>query len=615
MIEIGLNKKDNLVVRFSYDKDLVDLMHELPSRAFNAKTKLWEVPIIDLPILRDVLEPYIARTKTKPRITDAARQRYYEMLQRLKYLHSISQLEDVDYKTVGLKSSVNLYPFQRVGANYLEESKRALLAFDMGLGKTITSLAATSNLIHKNKVKKPLIICPASLKFSWAIEIAKFSDYSYTIIEGDAKRRKQQYGNSSDFTIVNYDLLRHDITSINEIEWDLVIADEIQRAKNYSTAISRNIRTIQPEYIFGLTGTPIENEIMDIFTIMRFINRLMFGSNGMYFKARYCNVDTYGGIHGYRDDRHHEIDRKTSFFMIRRKKRDVLNDLPEKIVKFYYITLSTEERRIYNQYKKNVALELDVDLNNVREESSSEVLTRIVYLREICDSINLVEPQDEIVSSKLDELKNIMADLEGEPKVVIFTEYERMSKIIQDNLPYRSVRLHGGVENGCRLERESEKQVKKDNKGLVGRDLDLKIHEAKQNCKCVGCPYYKDDTLCYTRKKILSQFDNDPEIRTFISTNAGKEGLNLQVAPVVINYDMSFNPAVNEQRIARIDRIGQKSEKIVVINMVCHDTIEENILKVLEKKQALFDKIIDNADKGDKDVLKKLGIEDLKNLM
>ena len=617
MIEIGVNQDDRLVVRFSYDKELVELMHELPSRSFNKKTKLWEIPLLDLPILRDTLEPYVLRHRAKIVLTEGARRRYLQALEFQKGLTILSQLTDVEYATVGLRPGVNLYPFQKVGATYLEQAKRALLAFDMGLGKTITAIAATGRLMEQGKVKKPLIICPASLKYSWAIELAKFSNYSYTIIDGEAKSRKKRYRNNSDFTIVNYDLLRHDIDEINAVEWDLAIADEIQRAKNYTTAISRNIRTIQPEYIFGLTGTPIENELMDLFTIMRFINPAMFGANGMYFKDRYFEKNKFGGILNYRDNRNHEIDRKTSFFMIRRKKRDVLSDLPEKIVKFYHISLSAEERAVYNRYKAQVANNFeDVDLSTIVEgNTSANVLTQVVYLREICDCINLVEPQEDIVSSKLNELKNILTDIPMENKVVIFTEYERMAKIIEENVPYQSVHLHGGIENGCRLEKEIEKRIKKENKDLEGRDLDLKIHEAKQEAQCKNCPYFNDINMCNTRKKIISKFNDDPNVRLFISTNAGKEGLNLQVAPVVINYDMSFNPAVNEQRIARIDRIGQESDKILVINLVCHDTIEEKILKILEEKQDLFDKIIDKIDKSDKDILRKLTVDDLVNLM
>lgn len=609
MIRVGYNtKKNNLAVEFPYDKELVDIIQTLPSRQYNKKYRLWEVPLLDLPILGAEIAPYLKRKGEKAIISDEVRKRYDILIEHYKQLKALSLLEDVEYYSPGLRESVKLYPFQRVGAKYLEESKRALLAMDMGLGKTIMALSAASNLLLQNKIKKPLIICPASLKFNWAIEIAKFTNYSYTMINGDAKQRQKQYTNSSDFTIMNYDLLRNDIEIVQELPWDLVIADEIQRAKNYTTAISRNIRTLQPEYIFGLTGTPIENDIMDFFTIMRFINTKVLGSNGMYFKERYCNVDSWGKILGYRQDRYYELDRKTSYCMIRRKKRDVLKDLPEKTVNNYYISLNPEERRVYNEHKRRVVNDLEGGAN----QNSINVLTQIVFLREICDSINLVQESPNIVSSKLNELNNILADLPPESKVVIFTEYERMAQIIENNINYGSVHLHGGVKNDCRLERELEKQIKKDNPGLEGRELDLKIHESKQSAICQNCPYFKDDSLCNTRKKIVSKFNVDKDTRVFISTNAGKEGLNLQVANIVINFDLSFNPAVNEQRIARIDRIGQESDRITVINLICSDTIEERILKTLEEKQDLFDRVID---KTDKDVLKRFATVDLMALV
>ena len=129
MIQIGINKEDKLVVRFPYDKTLVELMHELPNRVFNDKTKLWELPILDLPILRDIIEPYVTRFHVKPTLSETAKNRYFQILQEHKYLVGITQKTDSDYEVVGLKSSVKLYPFQKVGAEYLEHTKRALLAF------------------------------------------------------------------------------------------------------------------------------------------------------------------------------------------------------------------------------------------------------------------------------------------------------------------------------------------------------------------------------------------------------------------------------------------------------------------------------------------------------
>ncbi len=616
MIEVGLNNRDNLAVKFPYNEELVELMHQLPSRGFSKKTYLWEVPLLDLPILRDVFEPYVREHNVRITLTPTAKAKYLELLQEQKRLHNIATQTDIEYNPLALKNNVVLYPFQKVGAVYLQQAKKALLAFDMGLGKTVCSLSAAGDLIVQKKVFKPLIICPASLKFNWAIEIAKFSDFSYTIINGTAKQRKKLYENSSDFTILNYDLLRYDIEIINSIPWDLLITDEIQRAKNYATITAQNIRTIQPEYIFGLTGTPFENEFMELFTIMRFINPKMLGSNGLYFKERYCEVDGFGSIKGYKHELHHEIDRKTSFFMIRRKKRDVLKDLPERIEKNYYITLNPLEREIYNRFKKQVVQNMNVDLNaTVGDVTSADVLTQIVYLREICDCINLIEPQDKVISSKLEELKNVLLDLPSETKVVIFSAYERMAQIIQDNLPYGSVHLHGGVKNECKLEREIEKTIRKANPDLKGKELDLKIHEAKQGAACKNCPYFKDNELCYTRKKLISIFNEDPNCKLFISTDAGREGLNLQIAPVVIHYDLSFNPAVNKQREGRIERIGQEADKILIITLICLETIEPNIVIKVAEKQALFDKIIDKADKNEKEFLRKMTVEDLISIM
>ncbi len=293
--------------------------------------------------------------------------------------------------------------------------------------------------------------------------------------------------------------------------------------------------------------------------------------------------------------------------MMRRKKREVLTELPEKIVNFYYVHLTPEEKKVYNEYKKGIINDL-----NTGGTRFIDILSRIVFLREICDCLNLVSPQEKIVSSKLQELKLILQDLPEDSKVVIFTEYERMAKIIEENIPYKSVHLHGGVKNECRLERELEKDAKKNNPELKEQALDLKIHEEKQKAVCSLCPYYNDDSLCSSRKKIISKFNNEKDIKILLSTNAGKEGLNLQVANVLINYDLSFNPAVNEQRIARIDRIGQLSEKIMIINLVCHETIEEKILKILESKQEIFDTVID---KTDKDTLKRIGQTDIAEIL
>ncbi len=586
IINIDIDKKNNLTVNFPYNQELIDIIHELPSRQFNKIKKIWSIPLIDLPILRDSISEYVKKNNVDIYLSELAKKKYINLINEFKELKKISELQDIDYEIIGLKSNVKLYPFQKVAVKYLETAGRALLALDMGLGKSISSLAAASNLIHKNKIKKTLIICPASLKFNWAVEIAKFTDYSYKTIGGDKDYRKESYKNNSDFTIMNYDLLRLDLKYISKCKWDLIIADEIQRAKNYYTETSKSIKKLKSEYAFGLTGTPIENGLMDLFSVTRFVNPKIFGSNGLYFKERYHVLDGFGGIRSLREDRIHEINRKTSYFIMRRKKRDVLDNLPERITNNYYIELNKEERKLYNRYKQ-------------RAVDSDNILEQFVYLREICDCYNLVEDNEKVISSKLTELKRIIEeDLPSDAKIIIFTEYERMALILENELKYKSVHLHGGVKSDCKLEKEIEKSIKKEFVNLSEKEIDLKINEERKKAICKTCPYYNNDEICHTRKKIISKFNNEEEYKLLISTNAGKEGLNLQPASVVVNYDKSFNPAVNEQRIGRIERIGQEAEKIFVINLICEDTLEERVEKKNEEKQDLFDKIIDRSDKA-----------------
>ena len=466
--------------------------------------------------------------------------------------------------------------------NHLYTTDNCILTHNTPIG-----ISVASNAIKRFKAKKTLVVVPASMKYQWGYQIAKFSNYSYTMVVG--KDREPLYRKNTNFTIVNYDLLWRDIDQIKDIEWDLVICDEIQRARNFRTDTFKALNQLNCKRKIGLTGTPIENDLMDLFTIMKFLNPKVFGTNPFPFINRYCTLNYFGQIDHSKYKNLSEINKKLSYSMIRRKKRDVLDELPEKTVNHIYVNLNDAEKKKYKEIKNGI-LE-DIKTGKIK---SIAALAQTVYLRQLCDCLNLVVEKDKIVSSKLEELKVILKELPADSKIIIFTQFERMAKIIEDNIGMKSVHLHGGVASDCRWEREIEKDVLKKNAKMPQRDLDVLVYEEKLKAKCASCPYYNDDSKCLTRKKIQAKFQNEQDIRVFISTNAGASGLDLQVANVLINYDMSFNPAVNEQRIARIDRMGQKAEKILIINLVCIDTIEEKVLKILEKKQKLFDDVIDN---------------------
>jgi len=471
---------------------------------------------------------------------------------------------------------------------------------------TPIGIAVASNAINKYGAKKILTIVPASMKDQWGYQIAKFSNYTYTIING--KDREKQYRKHTDFIIVNYDLIYRDIDFIKDIEWDLVICDEIQRARNYKTDTFKALNQLQAKRKIGLTGTPIENDLMDLFTIMKFLNPKLFGTNAHSFIQRYCTLNFFGQIDHSKYKNLTEINKKLGFGMIRRRKRDVLDELPEKTINHFYIQLNDVEKKHYKEIKNGI-LE-DINSGKIKNVSA---LSQVIFLRELCDCLNLVISKDKIVSSKLDELKKILKELPEDSKIIIFTQFERMAKILEANIGMKSTHLHGGVKQGCRWGDETERDITKKNKKALQKELDIMVHEGRSALKCIDCPYFNDDSKCNTRKKVIARFEHDKETRVFISTNAGASGLDLQFANVIINYDLSFNPAVNEQRIARIDRMGQESEKILVINLICSDTIEEKVLKILEKKQKLFDKVIDDMDEAESEkiIFNTTNIKDL----
>jgi SNF2 family DNA or RNA helicase len=602
MIYIDVHDAENFVATFEFDNKLISIIKQLPNRTYDKKIGAWIFPIIDLFILKKLVKIESIELD----ISKAANKKYLEVAEAFKKIRDIADAVDSDYKIHGLKRDVKLYPFQRVGIEYLDSIRDGLVGFDMGLGKSIMGISIAANAFHDKSAKQVLIVCPASLKYEWAYQIAKFSNFAYTIVGG--KDREAQYRKKTPFIIVNYDLLYRDIELIKDIDWDIVICDEIQRARNYKTDTVKALLQLKCKRKIGLTGTPIENDLMDLFTIMKFLNPKIFGKNVTSFIGRYCTLDYFGRINHDKYKNLDEVTKKISFSMIRRKKRDVLDDLPEKVVNHFYINLSQEEMRKYKEIKSGI-LE---DINSGKIKTIA-ALAQVGYLRQACDALNLVVENSKIISSKLDEVKQIIKDLPADSKIVIFSQYERMAKIIEDHIGYKSVHLHGGVENGCKWEGEIEEDTLKKHKKLPQEELDVVVYEERLKAVCQNCPYYNDESKCHTRKKIVSQFNNEKDIKLFISTDAGKAGLNLQVANVVINYDMSFNPAVNEQRIARIDRIGQLSAKILVINLICVDTIEEKVLKILEKKQLLFDKVIDGADEGEamKIIFNEQNIKDL----
>ncbi|HEX8598168.1 MAG TPA: DEAD/DEAH box helicase [Chloroflexia bacterium] len=434
-----------------------------------------------------------------------------------------------------------LYPYQAVGTLFLAFTEKALLADDMGLGKTPQALAAAKLLQEWHGIKKVLVITPASVKYQWGREIERFSDESYVVVTGSKQKREQQYATGATFTILNYELVLRDLDHIRALNADLVILDEAQRIKNWRAKTSQAIKELPHPFAFVLTGTPLENKLEELYSIVEFLDEKLLGPPWQ-FMAQHVVKDEWGGIIGYKDLA--GVRRAIAPILLRRRKADVLQDLPARIDNDFWLELEPEQERLYRPLEKQLTALLR--LPEWDAAASAMALRLITLLREAATAAQLVNP--EVHSSrKLKELPALVEEiaLEGH-KMLIFTQWERMTRLAEQalaGLDVKTVRLYGGL--GMRA-----------------------------------------------RQRIIEQFMTDPQTAVFISTDAGGLGLNLQAASFVINLDLPWNPARVEQRIGRAHRIGQ-TQPVNVINMIAQNTIEQRVLDVLYRKQELFEEILD----------------------
>jgi SNF2 family DNA or RNA helicase len=460
-----------------------------------------------------------------------------------KYLHGIYSPE--------LESLIkaNLYSYQKEGILFAAKSGRCLIADDMGLGKTIQAIAATEIFAKEFNAEKVLIICPTSLKYQWKTEIEKFTNRTVKVIEGMINKRAEQYKSSEFYKITSYNSVRNDLRFIENLSPDVVILDEAQRIKNWKTKTAQSVKTITSEFALVLTGTPLENRLDELHSLVEFVDRYKLGAL-FRFLNNHQTLDENGKVIGYKNL--NEISRTLDSILIRRKKNDVLLQLPERIDKHYYVTATPEQMEIHKDYADMVATLVHKWQRNrfLSEPDRKRLMLGLSCMRMVCDSTFILDLKTRF-DTKIDELMILLGDIfeNNDEKVVIFSQWERMTRLVANelnNLKIKFEYLHGGI--------PSDK-----------------------------------------RKDLLTNFANDPESKVFLSTDAGGVGLNLQSANIVINLDIPWNPAVLEQRIARVHRLGQ-GKHVRVINFITKDSIEERILHLLSFKQSVFDGVLDNGD-------------------
>ena len=482
-----------------------------------------------------------------------------------------------------------LRPYQVIGSAFLQLVERCVLADDMGLGKTPQTISAALALVEKKGISRVLTVCPSSLKWQWESEIRKFAPGPYgedsIVIEGPAATRHQLYG-SKLFTIVNYELVRNDLEVLKEIPWDIIILDEAQRIKSrgrYQTdkksgervvtgcKTTAAIKELSSRYRWPISGTPIENTIVDMFSILEFTDPMIFGSIAS-FKKRYIKETPWGAQTG--TNKSDELKKKLAPVVMRREKKYVLTELPPYTENEEPCELIGGQKRLYEAIE-NEALEALEAISNKQgrdlSQAKFEIISKLIYLREVCDSPELIDPEIK-ESGKVSSMLSIMEDLPG--KVLIFTQFEKMSRILEREIEARfgaereAFRLHGGVDSKTRNDI-------KDIFNLIERPVAL------------------------------------------ITTDCSKYGVNLQAARWVFNFDLPYNPAIIEQRIGRAHRDGMDEvvrlvddSNVSVINFTVARTIEDRVKKIIQTKRLIFNEIM-----TDEQILHKFSVDDLRYIL
>ena len=442
-----------------------------------------------------------------------------------------------------------LYPYQCEGALFAAKAGRCLLADDMGLGKTVQSIAAVEILAQCAGAERVLVVCPTALKYQWQQEVERFAGRTAAVIEGFRNVRQDQYKAEAFYKITNYESVHRDLDLINAWRPDVVILDEAQRIKNWDTRRAKAVKQIDAGHAIVLTGTPLENRLAELHSIMEFVDRHHLGP--LYrFLHEHQHVDAHGKVIGYRNlDR---IKQSLGSVLLRRRKKEVLRELPERTDKYLFVDMTDAQRKYHEDNRDEVARIVAKWRRRgfLSEEEQRKLMIALQLMRMSCNSTYLIDKLTD-QGPKPDECCLLLDDLLADPdnKVVIFSQW------------------------------------------LGTHELLIRRFQA------AGWPYayYHGSLDGKARKQTIERFKQDPACRILLCTESGGVGLNLQHACVVINMDQPWNPAVLEQRIGRVYRLGQRRH-VQAYHFVSRGTIEHGMLDVLKFKTSMFEGVLDGGE-------------------
>lgn len=483
-------------------------------------------------------------------------QRYQEQIDNVNQLVSVGA-------PLGLQAELRLYQEEGLSwLNFLDElGFGGCLADDMGLGKSLQIIAFIMHLRNKHGKRTHLLVVPTTLIFHWQQELAKFAPTLQVLTQYQTKRRKDTaHFVDYDLVLTSYGLLLSDIGYLKTFTFDYIFLDESQQIKNPESQRYKAARLLQARNRIAISGTPLENNVFDLFGQFSFVNPGLLG-NKKYFHDVYLRpIDQF-----HDQKRLRLLQQKIKPFILRRTKQEVAQELPEKTEIILSCEMGAEQRRIYQAYEKEFREYISAITNEELEKSTVYVLRGLTRLRQICDSPVLLGadrlPGEQ--SIKIDMLMEQIEEKSPNHKILVFSQFVSMLDLIRKALNQRKI----------------------------------------------GYCYLTGSTR--DRAAVINAFQKEADKRVFlISLKAGGTGLNLTAADYVYLMDPWWNPAVENQAIDRVHRIGQEKH-VVAIRLVCSDTLEEKMLTLQQKKQVLFRQLI----QPDGGMIQKLSKNDLLSLL
>lgn len=529
-----------------------------PSCEFNHRVGRWVFPLLYLPDVVKVLRKHVDEIRVSPKTAEAYRRqkKLCDTILGLK-AKSTAVFTESPYKAL-FREDCMPHPYQRQGIATMLAAKRLLLGDAVGLGKTIQSVGAISLAMEKGLCRRAMVVTSASLKGQWRDEAQKYLlpdavsglASGFAVVSGEKPKRIGIYRDpAARVLVLNYELFLHDLKHMPAV--DMIVLDEAARIKNLDAQTAKNIKAFcaahRIQYRYALTATAIETKLEDLFGILSFLGDRSLGFY-TYFLYHYCKMRQFRAPNGARIRQviGHlnlaEAKRRTGHILLRRTKDDVGVELPELVIRNVAIDLTARQREEYETVKVEAA---DPD-------SSLNPLQRSLLLREICDSLCLVEADGD-ESSKLDELEHFVRESLGpDHSVVVFTQWERMAKLIAERLA------------GCYDPAAAPR--------IISGDVKDKV-----------------------RDECRRDFNNQ-KFRCLVMTDAGKAGLNLQACETMVNFELPWNPATLKQRIGRMHRSGQKHKVTTVVNFITNHTIEHNVADRLMRRHQVFERVLTAAE-------------------